>query len=183
MTRETIFDQLKQKCAVSGSWTALVGLGGVGSVLSSKTRGKRSKLLSRKSQLAVAYAYQAWDRSRQTWVFWVHASNAARFEQSYRDIADCVKIAGRQDPNANILKLVHDWLRSSKTRWVLILDNVDDASFLFNTSHGQGSVRPLRVSRSDILPAPFGSCHENSQPRSEPVGFVSVNLDISSLRN
>jgi hypothetical protein len=43
-------------------------------------------------------------------VFWVHASNAARFKQSYRDIADRVKIAGRRDPQANIFKLVHDWL-------------------------------------------------------------------------
>ncbi|KAF1980744.1 hypothetical protein K402DRAFT_399156 [Aulographum hederae CBS 113979] len=32
VTRETIFNQVEQKCAVSGSWTALVGLGGVGSV-------------------------------------------------------------------------------------------------------------------------------------------------------
>ena len=94
---------------------------------------------SRKSQLAIEYAYQARDRSRETWVFWVHASNAARFEQSYRDIADCVKIAGRLDPKANIFKLVHDWLRGSKSRWLLVLDNVDDAGFLFNTSvSGQG---------------------------------------------
>jgi hypothetical protein len=47
-------------------------------------------------------------------VFWVHASNAARFEQSYRDIADRVKIAGRRDPQANIFKQVHDWLRDCK---------------------------------------------------------------------
>jgi hypothetical protein len=32
VTRTTIFDQIKQKCAVLGSWTALVGLGGAGSV-------------------------------------------------------------------------------------------------------------------------------------------------------
>ena len=74
---------------------------------------------------------QTRDRSPETWVFWVHASNAARFEQSFQDIADCVKIYGRQNPQANIFQLVHDWLRSDrKGKWVLILDNVDDASFL-----------------------------------------------------
>jgi tetratricopeptide (TPR) repeat protein len=65
-------------------------------------------------------------------VFWVHASNAARFEQSYRDIADRVKIAGRRDPQANIFKLVHDWLCDCRQRWLLVLDNVDDARYLFD---------------------------------------------------
>ena len=43
-------------------------------------------------------------------MLWVHASNAARFEQSFRDIADRAKIARRRDPQANIFKLVHNWL-------------------------------------------------------------------------
>ncbi|KAH7418713.1 hypothetical protein BKA64DRAFT_717375 [Cadophora sp. MPI-SDFR-AT-0126] len=109
-----ILDQIHQKCAVLGSRIALVGLGGVG-----------------KSQLAIEYAYRTRDRSPETWVFWVHASNAARFEQSFRDIANCVKIFGRQNPQANIFRLVHDWLCDDrKGKWILILDNVDDAGFL-----------------------------------------------------
>ncbi|PQE18243.1 hypothetical protein CJF30_00010977 [Rutstroemia sp. NJR-2017a BBW] len=112
--RGTILDQIDQKCAISGSRIALVGLGGVG-----------------KSQLAIEYAYRTRDRSPEMWVFWVHASNAARFEQSFRDIANCVKIPGRQNLQANIFQLVHDWLcNDRKGKWVLILDNVDDASFL-----------------------------------------------------
>ncbi|CZR68085.1 related to kinesin light chain [Phialocephala subalpina] len=134
-----IFDQIHQKCAVLGSRTALVGLGGVG-----------------KSQLAIEYAYRTQDLSPETWVFWVHASNAARFEQSFREIANCVKISGRQNPQANIFQLVHDWLRDDrKGRWVLILDNVDDAGFLIkdqSTSQdghtkgdGGGNLQPLTV--------------------------------------
>ncbi|RYP21051.1 hypothetical protein DL765_002458 [Monosporascus sp. GIB2] len=111
--RRAILDQIHRKCAEARSRTALVGLGGVG-----------------KSQLAIEYAYRTREQSPETWVFWVFASNAARFEQSFRDIADCVKISGRQDPKANIFKLVHDWLRNSRARWILILDNVDDARFL-----------------------------------------------------
>jgi hypothetical protein len=88
-------------------------------------------------------------------VFWVHASNAARFEQSFRDIANCVKISGRQNPQANnIFQLVYDWLRSDrKGKWVLILDNVDDAGFLVKAQStgqdgqtngiGSGNLRPL----------------------------------------
>src|SRR5690242_17511122 len=83
-----------------------------------------------------------------TWVLWVHASNAARYEQSFRDIADAVKIAGRQDPQANIYKLVHDWLRECKYRWLLVLDNVDDACFLLDRpaagTNANTTCKPLR---------------------------------------
>jgi hypothetical protein len=79
-------------------------------------------------------------------VFWVYASNASRFEQSYRDIADYVKISGRRNPKANVFKLVHDWLRGSKAPWLLILDNVDDAGFLLKPQPKDSSqnTRPLR---------------------------------------
>ncbi|KAF1969172.1 TPR-like protein [Bimuria novae-zelandiae CBS 107.79] len=133
--RGAILDQIQQKCAVPGSRTALVGLGGVG-----------------KSQLAIEYAYRTCDQSPETWAFWVYSSNAARFEQSYRDIADSVKIFGRRDPQANIFKLVHNWLRDSKERWLLVLDNVDDARFLLDahahshglTSDSETAPKPLR---------------------------------------
>ncbi|KAL9035008.1 MAG: hypothetical protein Q9214_006785, partial [Letrouitia sp. 1 TL-2023] len=111
--RETMLDQLNQKCAEPGSRAALVGLGGVG-----------------KSQLAIEYGYRTRERSSKVWVFWVYAGSTARFEQSYREIADNVEISGREDPKANIFKLVHDWLRKEKHgRWLLILDNVDNALF------------------------------------------------------
>ncbi|ETS78535.1 hypothetical protein PFICI_10597 [Pestalotiopsis fici W106-1] len=110
----TILDQVQEACAKPDARVALVGLGGIG-----------------KSQIAIEYAYQVRDRSPDTWVFWVHASNAARYEQSIRDIADHVKITGRQDPQCNIFQLLCNWLRSDKSgKWTIILDNVDDAGFL-----------------------------------------------------
>ncbi|RMZ86477.1 hypothetical protein DV736_g6297, partial [Chaetothyriales sp. CBS 134916] len=127
--RGTILDQLDQKYTTPGSWTALVGLGGVG-----------------KSQLAIEYAYRIRHQSPETWVFWVHASNAARFEQSFRDIADCAQISGRYSPQAPIFKLVRDWLSNQRQRhWVLILDNVDDARFLVE-SGGSGQEGTIRES-------------------------------------
>jgi tetratricopeptide (TPR) repeat protein len=86
-------------------------------------------------------------------VFWVHASNAARFEQSFRDIADQVKVVGRRDPQANIFKLVHDWLCNSRQRWLLVLDNVDDAQFLLSgeaDGHGQGQTTTAQVIRKPL---------------------------------
>jgi hypothetical protein len=79
------------------------------------------------------------------WVFWVHASNRARFEQSFRDITDRVKIPGRMDMQADILKLVHNWLCDSKHCWLLVLDNVDDARFLLDrqAANSKTDSRPL----------------------------------------
>ncbi|KAF1828138.1 hypothetical protein BDW02DRAFT_603717, partial [Decorospora gaudefroyi] len=114
--RGTTLDQVDRICAAPDARAALVGLGGVG-----------------KSQLAIEHAYRTHKQSPETWVFWVHASNAARFKQSFRDIANRVKIAGRQSPQANIFQLVHDWLCDCKQDWLIVLDNVDDARFLLIT--------------------------------------------------
>jgi tetratricopeptide (TPR) repeat protein len=69
-------------------------------------------------------------------------------------MADRVKIAGRQDPQANIFKLVHDWLCDCKQRWFLVLDSVDDVRFLLDvqatrtgqsqTTNAQVFQKPLR---------------------------------------
>ena len=57
----------------------------------------------------------------------MHASNAERIEQGYREIAEQVKIAGRTDPQNNIFELVARWLRDeSNGKWLLVLDNADD---------------------------------------------------------
>ncbi|PVH70498.1 TPR-like protein [Cadophora sp. DSE1049] len=159
------------KCAISGSRTALVGLGGVG-----------------KLQLAIEYAYRTRDRSPETWVFWVHASNAARFEQSFRDIANYVKISGRKNPQADILQLVHDWLRDDKGKWVLILDNVDEAGFLVEARRtgqdGQtsgresGNLRPL-ISYFPIKLAALQLVEDYNLIAVEPIDKVdAVALDI-----
>ncbi|KAJ5242016.1 uncharacterized protein N7469_000343 [Penicillium citrinum] len=114
VSRNTLLNRIHEQSSVPGSRIALVGLGGVG-----------------KSQLAIEYSYQVRSESPTTWVFWVYASNKARFEESFRDIADQVKIPGRQDPKINILKLVENWLRDEKIgKWVCILDNVDDDQLL-----------------------------------------------------
>ena len=85
----------------------------------------------RKSQLAIEYSYQIRSESPATWVFWLHASDEARLEESFRDIADQVKIPGRRDLRANIYRLVENWLRDEKKgKWICILDNADNHKFL-----------------------------------------------------
>ncbi|KAI0571336.1 hypothetical protein A1F96_08973 [Pyrenophora tritici-repentis] len=112
--RGTLLDQIRQRCATPASRVAL-------------------------SQLAIEHCYRTAEQSPDTWVFWAHASNTARLEQSFREIADQVKVRGQKDPQADVFKLVHDWLRDAKNgRWLLVLDNADDAAVLSPTDGGSG---------------------------------------------
>ncbi|KAL6714262.1 hypothetical protein ACLMJK_007685 [Lecanora helva] len=99
-----------------------------------------SSIPFRKSQLAIELSYQIRERSPEIWVLWVHAGSTARFEQSFRDIANHIEIPGRQDPKVNIFRLVHDWLRDRKSgRWLLILDNIDNSDLFSEAGDaGQG---------------------------------------------
>ncbi|KAF2191620.1 putative kinesin [Zopfia rhizophila CBS 207.26] len=115
VNRGFLLDQIREKCSLPASRIALVGLGGVG-----------------KSQLAIEHCYRTTDQSPETWVFWVHASSSARLKQSYQEIAEQVKLHGRKDPQADVFKLVHGWLRNERNgKWLLVLDNADDATALF----------------------------------------------------
>jgi tetratricopeptide (TPR) repeat protein len=76
-----------------------------------------------------------------TWVFWIHASNTARLEQGYQQIATVAEIPGRDDPKINILQLVYQWLCDARNgRWLVVLDNADDDGIFFsdNTFNERG---------------------------------------------
>jgi tetratricopeptide (TPR) repeat protein len=85
----------------------------------------------RKSQLAIEYARDLRQQSPETWVLWIHASNAARFDQSVHEISDRLRLPGHEDPKANHLKFLQRWLENENNgSWLIVLDNADDASFL-----------------------------------------------------
>ncbi|KAI7592944.1 hypothetical protein KC316_g2029 [Hortaea werneckii] len=108
-------ETLEGKLSVWNKRVALVGIGGVG-----------------KSQLAIEFCYRVRERSPEVWTFWVHASSAARFDADIRKLARDAEIPGWDDPKADAFGLVYSWLRNERNgKWILVLDNVDDASFLF----------------------------------------------------
>lgn len=128
-------------------------------------------------------------QSPETWVFWVHASNAARCEKSLRDLADQAKIPGRQDRNVDISQLVGNWLQDEMIgKWILILDNVDDDRLIRNPpSTGQGSQNRETSSLSNDI--------TTTQPPLRPLlqssnGFIiitsrsrRIGLEIAGPRN
>ncbi len=77
-------------------------------------------------------------------VFWVHASNADRFRQSYACIAQECCIPGHDDSNEDVLTLVKKWLEGkSRGRWLMVIDNADDMQLFFGApgeSHHEGNL-------------------------------------------
>ncbi|KAI0192528.1 hypothetical protein F4808DRAFT_475484 [Astrocystis sublimbata] len=123
--RKSLLDQIQQACPAPPSRVAIVGLGGVG-----------------KSQLAIEHVYRMQDtfaqQGKDIWVFWVHASTRERFQQSFEEIADLVKIKGRHQRNTDISQLVYRWLcNQHHGQWLMILDSADDADIFFKESQNE----------------------------------------------
>ncbi|QLI64057.1 uncharacterized protein G6M90_00g027130 [Metarhizium brunneum] len=115
--REDILKTLASKLMrrAKHSRLALVGRSGVG-----------------KTQIAVEFANRVKKRDPKTRIFWVIASSVTTFIQSYRDIAENLKILTKRDSQADeILHLVHKWLKNgANAPWFLIIDSNDDAELL-----------------------------------------------------
>ena len=75
-------------------------------------------------------------------VFWIHASTAERFRESFASIAQECRIPGYDDPKTDVLALVRRWLeRKECGRWLMVIDNADDTQ-LFSGPKGLGQHIP-----------------------------------------
>ena len=104
----------------------------------------------------------------------MHASNAARFEAAYKNIADRLQLPGRDDTTVNVLQLVCNWLCSEgNRRWLIILDNADNESFFNIQRHeaqgaASGDTRS-RLTLADFLP----------QSKNGSILITSRNMDVA----
>ncbi|KAK4640934.1 hypothetical protein QC761_0097040 [Podospora bellae-mahoneyi] len=121
--RGDILEQIDRRCSEPAARVALVGLGGIG-----------------KSQLAIEFAHRITEKQPDIWVFWVHAGMYERVEDGFRTIANTVKLAGRNEPKANIPQLVYSWLSNERNgRWIIILDSADDRDVFYNANIAHGT--------------------------------------------
>ena len=113
VARKGLTDAIEQRFTSGEPKVVLYGLGGAG-----------------KTQIALDYAFGI---SSASSIFWVYANSDANVKDSYQRIATVCDIPGRQDPQANLMQLVRDWLESSKAhKWLMVIDNVDSADILFS---------------------------------------------------
>ncbi|OBT40026.1 hypothetical protein VE00_09394 [Pseudogymnoascus sp. WSF 3629] len=162
-----IGEKFRQAASQDHRRVALVGLGGVG-----------------KSQIAIEYAYRVRESAPQTWAFWVHASNAGRFRQAYTNIAAKIELPDRDDPNADILRLVYNWLCDERNgRWLIILDNADDDHQVFHsTSEDLGDVAhetDMAALLASFLPqSPNGWVLVTSQDLATAMNLVGIRHNV-----
>ncbi|KAH6975384.1 hypothetical protein BKA56DRAFT_489658 [Ilyonectria sp. MPI-CAGE-AT-0026] len=115
--RTSTIQKLQQALGTSHRMATLFGLGGIG-----------------KTQIALAYVHCLHEKHPEVSVFWVYASSAERFRQSFRTIARECKIPGYDDPKVDVLILVKGWLESdAREQWLMVIDNADDMDLFFNS--------------------------------------------------
>lgn len=97
-------------------------------------------MLCRKSQIAIEYCYRyRYDHPKAN-IFWVHASNSARFTEGYYEIARELALPDIDNPDIDVLHLVLKWLNNDGNGpWLLVLDNADDIETFFGSSRHASS--------------------------------------------
>ncbi|KIW09440.1 uncharacterized protein PV09_00325 [Verruconis gallopava] len=115
-----ILDKVDTICMRPAGRAALVGLGGVG-----------------KSQLAIEYAHRVRRRASKAWIFWVHASHSARFEEDVYKMAERIGLS-QSGTSSEFFSRVRNWFSNEDVGdWLLILDNVDDEMKVPSHTGGQ----------------------------------------------
>ncbi|KAK5096203.1 hypothetical protein LTS08_007809 [Lithohypha guttulata] len=172
-----ILKDLAERWSHPAARVAIVGLGGVG-----------------KTQIAIEHAYRCRDADPNTWIFWVHASSAERFQEGYKDIAATLQLTGWDEPQADVLGMVQRWLSNEHNgRWTMVLDNADDSDVIFGlsdprtdaqiaTSSSSAPASSTNRSLSTYLPvSPNGSILITSRHRRVAEGLVDYHKDILDL--
>ncbi|KAJ6194501.1 kinesin light chain [Bipolaris maydis] len=107
---------------------------------------------SGKTQLALQFAYSVKDKWPEYSIFWVPVLSRETFEQACVSIAKILGIPQVADDKEDIKELVKQRLSSSRAgRWLMVVDNADDPSILFETAESQGIVEYLPKSEKGII--------------------------------
>ena len=129
--REDILSQVEEQLQ-NQRRVSLHGLGGIGYYFSINNSQINTNRSTRKSQIAIEYAYRFVKNNPQSHVFWVYAASAARFDQAYKDIARKMKLPRVDDPDVDVSELVSGCLNEDDSgQWLMILDNADNRDLFF----------------------------------------------------
>jgi hypothetical protein len=101
-----------------------------------------------KSQLALQYAKQMYDRRRYALVFWISATTIEKLNHGFAKVLDLVEHRDRDHPEQSTrLTSARRWLEEDESvKWLLIFDNVDKGTVDFLWEH-----LPRKNPRGNIL--------------------------------
>ena len=104
--------------------TAVFGLGGVG-----------------KTQIALELAHRTREKYGDCSLLWVPATNVESFQQAYLNIGQQLGIPGLEEEQADVKKLVQQYLSQKKaSQWLLIFDNADDVDMWIGRTSSRASL-------------------------------------------
>ncbi|KAI2903722.1 hypothetical protein CBS11852_1733 [Aspergillus niger] len=144
--REVCFQQINEGFEQS-TRIALCGLGGAG-----------------KSRIALEYVYRMREQDPHLCIFWVFAASRSSLQSSYETIRREIPpeyirtlqfslrtgVAGNVDTERETISLVTQWLRSDQiSRWLLVVDNADDLTFVDPTHPEESHLMNLIPSASN----------------------------------
>ena len=91
-----------------------------------------------KTQIALELAYRTRKKYGDCSLLWVPATNVESFQQAYLNIGQQLGIPGLEEEQADVKKLVQQYLSQKKAgQWLLIFDNADDVNiWIGSTSSG-----------------------------------------------
>nr|POF20689.1 kinesin light chain [Quercus suber] len=135
--RSTELEALEQKLFVKQDChrMAVVGLGGIG-----------------KTQVVLRFAHAVLEKHGDVSVFWVPALSAELFGQAYREIARVVGVHVPTDGSEDVKKLVQRHLSDVMGgRWLMVVDNADDAELLDGVNGEGGLLEHLPTSDTGLI--------------------------------
>jgi len=96
---------------------AITGLGGVG-----------------KTNLLIEFVHRTRKKYPSCSIIWLPATNMESLQQAYLDVAQKLRIAGREEDKADVKRLVQKHLSKESTgQWLLVFDNADDINMWIDT--------------------------------------------------
>jgi tetratricopeptide (TPR) repeat protein len=113
---------------------SIMGLGGTG-----------------KTQVALHFAYSVKEKWPEYSIFWAPALSMESFEQACISVARAMRITYVAGGEEDVKELVQQHLSSSRAgRWLLVVDNADDADIFFGTEQSKGIVEYLPESETGV---------------------------------
>jgi tetratricopeptide (TPR) repeat protein len=108
-----------------------------------------SNTFCRKSQIAIEYCYRYRKDHPEAHIFWIHASNLARFTEAFHQIGKELGLSDVDNPEVDTLQLVQKWLSNDANGpWLLVVDNADDIETFFGSRDNESAEQDGRQARA-----------------------------------